>query len=245
MGGYVLVEKRWESITWQLSCSLAGSLPSLTPPQNTPRPQISPPVLTLLSPRLLLENHQFPRLSQQELSPKHCHHQNYSRQKSLPYFPKMLFCQAQIFLKSLWEVESAFVLHPDDSLAHPNRDRTPHSLTLWQCCSHGRRSRWQCLVVGRLGSTVRHVVETAAAALELCLAPHFRRLRPTHSTTIHSLSAYHATIPYHDALYISLSTHAPRHVHCTLHNTKHTNNRRHLPKICTDCIHQKFTSSIP
>ena len=111
--------------------------------------------------------------------------------------------------------------------------RTPISMTMSRCGQTGV----DCASRGRDrgGGT--------GALLGAALSPASPHSLDHHTLTL-GLSCHH-TIPYHDALYISLSTHAPRHVHCTLHNTKHTNNRRHLPKICTDCIHQKFTSSIP
>ena len=91
-----------------------------TSDQSLPSPHI---IVTSTLP----ENHQFPRLSRQEMSPKNCHQHNYSRQKCLPYFPKLLFCRAQIFLglKSLWERCSQllfFILII--LLLNQNRDRT-------------------------------------------------------------------------------------------------------------------------
>ena len=88
----------------------------------------SPHIIITQTPRLLPKCHWLARLSQQETtlqtSPKNGfrHHHIYPWKESLPYVPKILFCQAQIF-KSLWKVLLDYVVHAgvnDEALAQPS-----------------------------------------------------------------------------------------------------------------------------
>ena len=210
------------------------------PPPSSPRLPLehpstsdqspSPHIIITQTPRLLPKCHWLARLSQQETtlqtSPKNGfrHHHIYPWKESLPYVPKILFCQAQIFqviMKGAFRLCCSCRCQWWSSCSAQQQDRTDSS-TLWCCwqrCSHDGRCWCRCRCWRTtsgcgpgLGSTVRHVV--AASSGGRALAPHFRRLRPTHSTTIHSLSAYHATIPYHTV------THGTTPYHTIPYHTK-------------------------
>ena len=131
----------------------------------------------------------------------------------------MLFCRAEIFLglKSLWEVQSAFVLHsdPDSSRSTQPRShsplfdsltmlfsRRPISMTMSRCGQTGvdcasrggdRGGGTGALLGAALSPASPHSLDHHTLTLGLSCHPTIPAYH-TQSTTMHFMSAYHATM---------------------------------------------------